>query len=392
MGWDFAAQKPPMPGQELFDEIIPRICAEFDPSRAYHPSSPYGGRVANWPLEGDWHDYSTLAFVPGGSVPLFGSEVGRASTPSLQSMRKFLDGQDLWPDGFDPGVRIPGQPAWPPMWQYRSVNGSWDKVGALENYCDPATAADLIRVIGTAHGEYLSQRVERERRGVPDGGMAGPRRCWGNMVWRLNDCWPIIYWSVIDYYLEPKIPFYYLSRAYEPVLVSFERAEDYIAVWIVNDSPDPAKGTLVVEKLDFSGKILGTMTTEALVSPGESLRCLDLTELGPISLREEFLRARFLNREAICVLGAERYLHLPVAVLEARLKGNAIEVSSDTFVRQVTLTVDGTTGAVFEDNYFDLAPGVKRTVRIRNISGGKRVIIKGLNTEPLVLNSENIEE
>ena len=105
-----------------------------------------------------------------------------------------------------------------------------------------------MRVLGTAHGEYLRERVERERRGVPDGASDGNRRCWGNMVWRLNDSWPIIYWSVVDYYLEPKIPFYFLRRAYEPVLVCFEPTPDRIAVWVVNDSAGEVEGKLKVSR------------------------------------------------------------------------------------------------------------------------------------------------
>ena len=159
MGWDFAGQKPPMPGQELFDKVLPSICAELDPTRSYHPSSPHGGPVSNWPLEGDWHDYSTLWFSPQASVPLFASEVGRVSVPSLRSMRNHMSEEDLWPKGFDPRIRVPGQAAWPPMWQYRSVGGSWDKIGPIEQYADPDSAESLIRVLGTAHGEYLGRRV-----------------------------------------------------------------------------------------------------------------------------------------------------------------------------------------------------------------------------------------
>jgi hypothetical protein len=385
MGWDFAAQKPPMPGQELFDSIIPRICADLDPTRPYHPSSPYGGPVPNWPLEGDWHDYSTLGFTPEASVPLFGSEVGRASTPSLQSMKRFLAEEDLWPGGFDPDVRTPGQAAWPPMWQYRSVNGSWDKLGAVESYCDPASAEDLVRVIGTAHGEYLRDRVERERRGNPDGAAPGPRRCWGNIVWRLNDCWPIIYWSVVDSYLEPKIAYDFLRRAYEPVLVSFERTADRVAVWVVNDSPRKAEGRLVVDRMDFSGTVLGTLAADVSVGPGESRRCLDLTPLGPVSLREEFLHARFGGLESTLILGRERYLHLPAAGMSVTRAGDVLEICSDKFIRQVALTVDGTVGAVFQDNHFDLAPGQKRKVRVLDAAGGTRIFVKGLNTPPVVV-------
>ena len=103
----------------------------------------------------------------------------------------------------------------------------------------------------------------------------------------------MIYSSVIDYYLEPKIAYYFLRRAYEPVLVSFERTEDQICAWVVNDSPDPVAGRLVVERLGFDGKSRGRLEVTAEVPAGQSKRCLDLAELGEISLRSEFLRATF---------------------------------------------------------------------------------------------------
>lgn len=378
MGVDFAGIKTSV-GRELFEQIMPQTSARLDPTRVFHPTSPYGGRVPNWPLEGDWHDYTTLTFSPEASVPTFASEVGRVSAPSIASMRRFLSDDELWPKDFDPGIRTPGRSAWPPMWQYRSVGGSWDKVGPVEQFCDPALAADLIRVLGTAHGEYLGRRVERHRRGVPDGAPHGSRRCWGNMIWRLNDPWPIIYWSAIDYYLEPKIPFYFLRRAYEPVLVSFERTADRISVWVVNDSPESATGKLTVRRLRFDGESGGELSSDVSIAPGESKRSIDLTGFGPISLRNEFLHATFAGHEATYLLIGERYLHLPQAKLSARVDGNRIEVRTDVFARQVALEMEGVTGAVFEDNFFDLAPGQTRTVAIVNSAGGRKVTVKALN-------------
>ena len=379
MGWDFAFGAPPALGSELFEQIMPEASARLDPSRLFHPSSPYGGRAPNWPLEGDWHDYTTLTFSPEASVPLFASEVGRASAPSLASMRRFLSEEELWPAGHDPAICSPGRPAWPPMWQYRSVDGSWDKVGPIEEFCDPTCADDLIRVLGTAHGEYLQRRVERERRGVPDGQPDGQRRCWGNIVWRLNDAWPILYWSVIDYYLEPKIAFYFLRRAYDPVLVCFEKTADRIAAWVVNDSPDPVAGELIVRRRRFDGACRGELRAEAELAPGQSRRCLDLADLGPISLRDEFLHAMFGDREATLLLTGERYLHLPRAGLTVSCSGREVEIATDLFARQVCLEVAGTTGAVSEDNFFDLPPGRTRTVRVLNSAGGEAVTVRALN-------------
>jgi hypothetical protein len=369
--------------------MMPDAVARLDPGRLFHPSSPYGGRVPNWPLEGDWHDYTTLTFSPQASVPLFASEVGRASAPSLTSMKRFLSEEELWPRSYDPAIRTPGKPAWPPMWQYRSVGGSWDKVGPVEQFLDSASAEDLIRVLGTAHGEYLRQRVERHRRGVPDGERVAGRRNWGNMVWRLNDAWPIIYWSVIDYYLEPKIPYYFLRRAYDPVLVSFERTAERIHVWVVNDSPGAVSGVLTVRKRRFDGTVRGEAKAEVAAGPGESKRCLDLTDFGPISLREELLEADFAGRKATYLLAGERYLHLPKSQLRVRGTAGKIEIATDRFARQVTLETVPATGAVFEDNYFDLAPGESRTIAIAGPVAGRQLRVSALNAPEIRVSADD---
>ena len=387
MGHDFKHGGLPDVGNELFGRFMPEAVARLDPDRMFWPSSPYGGRVPNWPLEGDWHDYSTLKFCPEASVPLYASEVGRVSAPSLSSMKKFIADDDLWPEGFSPVIRKPGQAAWPAMWQYRSVGGSWDKVGKLEQFCEPATAEDLIRVLGTAHGEYLRDRVERERRGVPDGAPDGNRRCWGNTVWRLNDSWPIVYWSVIDYYLEPKIAYYFLRRAYDPVLVSFERTDDNISVWVVNDSAEPVSGALTVRHKRFDGRVLGELKADVELAPAESKRCLSLTDFGPVVLRREYLEAEFAGRIASYLLIGERYLHLAQAKLDAQIVNGRIQISTNSFVRQVELKADGVTGAVFEDNYFDLSAEQKRTIKIIDAAGANKIRIKALNAGEIVLES-----
>ncbi|MGC9347188.1 MAG: glycoside hydrolase family 2 protein, partial [Anaerolineae bacterium] len=64
MGWDFAFGEEPTTGRALFEEVMPEICSQLDTDRLFHPSSPYGGPVPNWPLKGDWHDYTTLTFSP----------------------------------------------------------------------------------------------------------------------------------------------------------------------------------------------------------------------------------------------------------------------------------------------------------------------------------------
>jgi beta-mannosidase len=310
-------------------------------------------------------------------------------------MRRFMDDESLWPDGHDPRILTPGEAAWPPMWQYRSVNGSWDKIGPIERYPDPSSPADLIRLLGTAHGEYLQQRVERQRRGAPagaplrDSGLSD-RRCWGATIWRLNDPWPIIYWSAVDAYQEPKIPYYFLRRAYDPVLLSFERTPDVIWVWGVNDGPDAVSGLLKVRRAKFTGEVVDEMQAEVTLASGEARRCLDTTAFGPVSLRTEFLWATLetpdATHQASYLLTGERYLHLPEADLDVvLLKDGSVEIATDLFARQVSLELTGLTGAVFEDNFFDMVPGDRRRLSVIHRPADGVLRIGAVNAEPVIL-------
>ncbi|MFC1762596.1 glycoside hydrolase family 2 protein [Planctomycetota bacterium] len=385
MGWEFARGYGSIPNRDFVEAVMPTLVNELDPTRPFHPSSPWGGPYSNYPLQGDWHDYRTLNFVPLSSVPLFNSEVCRVSPPSATSMRRFLSEEELWPTGFEFKLDEPGKIGWPPMWQYRSSARAWDKIGAIEKLCDPQSPEDLVRVLGTAHGDNWKQRIEQQRRGVSLGQPDGNRRCWGSMVWRLNDPWPIVYMSAIDYYLEPKIAYYSLQRAFSPVLLSFEQTDDRIAVWVCNDSSEPISGTLTLSKMDFNGKVKGELSRFVQVNAGESERALDATPLRTIAKNEEMLVAK-LNGQIVChFVNAERYLHLPKATLTAKLVDDAIEISTDVYAREVTLAFPALTGAVFSDNYFDLIPGQTRRISINHNPDGKSVRIHALNGDPVTV-------
>jgi len=125
---------------------------------------------------------------------------------------------------------------------------------------------------------------------------------------------------------------------------------------------------------------------EVEIQPGKSKRCLDTIDFGPISLRSEFLHAGFAGTNATHLLIGERYLHLPHANLSANIINDKIQISSDVFARQMTLEMDGVTGALFEDNYFDMLPGQTRIIVIMDSAGGKRINISALNANGISVN------
>jgi hypothetical protein len=372
-------------GRLLFQKIMPELVAKFDPQRFFQPSSPWGGEnwpTGNYPLQGDFHDYSSIRYQPLATVPLFTTEVCMVSPYAIHNMRRFMSEEDLWPDGFRFTVDKPGKRAWPPGWEKHGLPTAWDKIGRIQDYCDIQDAGDACRVFGTAHGQYLKERYERQRRGVPDGEPDGNRRSWGAAIWRLNDTWPIIYMSAVDYYLEPKIPFYFLKRACEPVLISFEQTDERVSVWLVNDSPDDISGTLIVELWSFEGEFKKKTERSVTMASGSSGRILELAyEFHEILKRDEFFIARWGDQKKTHLLFPEKFLNLPDAEISASFIDGELVLSSDYFVKDVELYMTNTSGAVFSENYFNLLPGEVKRVSIIDHQNGKSIRIKGVNSE-----------
>lgn len=374
-------------GRELFEVLMPKLVQSHDPTRLFHRSSPWGiSQIPNDPLSGDWHDYTGVKFMPNASVPLFASEFCRVSSPPLSEMQKILTPEELWPSGFVFRIDSPGEAAWPDMWKYRAIGSAWEKKGPIEQFMEPRSAEELVRVLGIAHGEENLRHIGRYRRGTPNGQPDGNRRCWGNTVWRFNDAWPIVYMANVGYYLEPKIPYYYLKRVYEPVLIDFERTDDEIHVWLVNDSPKRVQGTLELKKMTFAGNELGSLSQDITLDPGQSKRCLCATPLGMINLTQEFLAARFNGQTCALLLVGERYLKLPKARLSVERTDKGFHVTSDKYARQVCLKIPGTSGAWFSDNWFDLIPGEGKTITILDQAQGQKLRIGALNAEAVFVN------
>ena len=370
-------------GRELFEEIMPQLVKKHDPNRNFHPSSPWGGEHwinGNDPLEGDWHDYATIRFMPLATTPLFTTEVCMVSPYSVNSMRKFMTEEELWPTGFNFKIDKPGKIAWPDAWEYHTTGNSWQKLGRIQDYLDIQNVDDLCRVTGTAHGEYLKERYERSRRGVVDGQPDGNRRSWGAAIWRFNDTWPMIYMSVVDYYLEPKIPYYFLKRACEQVLISFEITPERHYAWLVNDSSATVNDSLIVELRNFNGKLTKRVAQKVELKAGEAKRVFDLTQFGEILKRSEYLTGRFGNQTVSQLLWTEKFLLLPDAKIQIEKASDGIILKSDKFVKEVALVIPNSTGAVFNDNYFNLLPGEAKHVKISDTANGKTLKAKGVNS------------
>jgi len=199
--------------------VLRQSVSRLDPARPFLEASPSGGDSHNWRV---WH-----AFEPPSAYrddqALFASEFGLQAMPNRVTLEQFIPGEELWPPG--------------PSWGYHGA-----ELEKLLRYARPFLQAGepdldaLIEASQRAQASALQVAVEHYRRAKARGGG-------GVLIWQLNEPWPAISWSLVDYYRRPKAAYAAVKRLMNPVLVSLEyplrryRAGDNLdlSVWVVND-------------------------------------------------------------------------------------------------------------------------------------------------------------
>ncbi len=365
MSRDFAE-----PGREylcssLFEYDLKALTARLDPDRCYLYNSPFGGSYTNDPLYGDTHSYTNSWYVPGSALPRFVSENLRVAFPPVRSLKRYMETEEL---PVPQPIRHGGLP-WPAAYQKITSAESWKKIPPVEEFYDPQTPEEMVYVFGMAAGSYIRRTVEHYRRGREAQEAMGRRRCFGHLIWKLNTTYPHLYSSVLDAYLEPGIPYYFLKRAYEQLLLSVDLG-DHPDVWVVNDTGSEVRGTCQVGLYDMAGNRLEAQCEFPVkVAAGESLLAGRADCFGQFT-RDRIIRARLVD-EAGGVLAAghafadmERHLLFPEPELEMEMRGDTILLRTHRFAHGIELTGEEEKdqfGWYFSDNYFDLFPGeVKR--------------------------------
>ncbi|KAK3991550.1 hypothetical protein QBC44DRAFT_349172 [Cladorrhinum sp. PSN332] len=211
------------PARYIYEHLLPTLVSQETSfsSVIYHPSSPFGdGRSTTLkvdPTVGDIHQWDMWhgEAKPFQSLPemsgRFVSEFGMEAYPHLETVHKFVA---------DESERYPGS---------KTIDFHNKAIGyerrlmtyLSENYrvnYDLACFVHLTQVLqadalGTAYKSWRRQWNTKEK----------GRKCGGALVWQLNDCWPTISWSVVDYYLVKKPAWYAIKRAMKPVAVGVGR-------------------------------------------------------------------------------------------------------------------------------------------------------------------------
>ena len=372
--WNVA--DPPPYGALYYDTILPRAVADLDGHTPYWPGSPFGGNDHNSREEGNVHNWE----VWHGNFPRrFGEPPRRETTPESVSFLRYAEDMGRFISEFgmhaapvEETLRraIPADQLY-----HHSPSMDWHNKDNPKNKGDdlmlgttglPDSLEQYITFSQIAQAEGLKFGVEHFRRRKP--------HCSGTLVWQLDDCWPVLSWSVLDYYGFGKASYYYLRRAYAPVLASFKpSAEGGLELWMTNDTLADLRDTAVVHLATFDGHVVWDGTREFHVPAGASraVACWPPGELagGP----DRYVRVGSSNglfapnryffaaiKDLVRQPGAPRMDVKAAGPREARV---TLRAPADHYVYFAHLTSPSESTHV-SDNYFDLEPGESREVRV----------------------------
>ena len=354
----------------LFRQLLPDIVKRFDSDRFYMHGSPYEanwGRPESWKIAdshnwGTWYGRKPFESFDS-EIPRFMSEYGFQAFPEMKTIRTFAEEKDF---ELESPVMNAHQKATIGNALIKQTMGLYYKV--------PAKFEDLVYVGLVLQGQGMRHGIEAHRRNRP--------YCMGSLFWQLNDSWPVVSWSSIDYYGNWKAMQYQSQRAFAPVLINAIKEGDDLCVYLISDElQDRDDVRLTVELMDFDGKSHGKWTQNGKLTANTSMLFLKKRVDEFLSKQDaatSFLRFTLKAKNGAALADEVFYFaypkdqKLPEARIETSVKkrGEAIEMTlkTDKLARDIFIEVP-VQGVRFSDNFFDLLPGQRKKITITSPEG-----------------------
>jgi beta-mannosidase len=361
--------------KQMFEVDIPEFIKIVDEERPYIASSPkHGwGRAASM-TDGDAHYWGVWVGKKPiedyyDKVPRFMSEYGMQALPDMQSIEKFCNNREI-----DVEQEVF-------KFHQRHSTGFENIRHYLKQY--PLAKNNLAYVYFTnlLQRDAIAIAISAHRSAFP--------YCNGTMLWQLNDSWPGITWSIIDYYNKPKAAYYALDDLYGKNFLTvakqvyqnenqvIDSSKFHFALTLSDCDFDITNCTTTFNVIDFSGDTLyknnlkkwhknetGMLyTTDFFEKKGmEVFRWAECYLV--ITVKDDFgirIQKPFFFEQP-------KVLNLPIAQLKVvNISENILEISTDKIAKDVYLYSKEPT-TKFSANYFTLLPNQKKRVIVKNFN------------------------
>jgi exo-1,4-beta-D-glucosaminidase len=325
----------------------------------------------------------------------FNTEAGPTGEqiPPIETMRMMMPEKDLWP--MSPSWDLRLHKAFFPIAR-AAFESRYGKPTGVEEYC------------------MKSQVFQQEAVKAMFEAFAGNKyKSSGIIYWMYNSAWPKMYWQLYDYFFMPNGAFYGAKTACEPLHVQYNYGDSTIQ--IVNCFYKEFKGlTVTVKAVDFNMKGFSSEKMDAYTAADASPKISKL--VVPKDITKVYFLKLELNDSVGKLLSSNFYWlssngdekadftdlsKLPASTVN--VTSSPLQKTGNKYWISVTIENPGTTLAFavnpkilklkskapvlpvfWEDNYFSLLPGEKKTVKVefdaRNLDGDKPLLkVEGWN-------------
>lgn len=345
---------------ELYESILPKICAEHAKQHDYIPSSPTSGGNFDDPNghnRGDvhfwdvWHgncgfdEYRKHKFR-------FCSEYGYESLPNIKTIDAFC------PENERNLVSYTMES------HQKSCGGNVKIMKYLaDQYLIPTTLEAIVYASQLNQANAIKYGVEHFR------------RCrgytMGSVYWQLNDCWPVASWSSIDYYGRYKALHYFAKKFYQGVSLGLFNENGKITINIANETLSDFKGYIKVGIVKNDLTVIFEDKKDVIVS---SLTSSDACAYGSDLIdnsRDTYFYCELYNENnEILARNTElgtppkhfKFLNPNISVSVKKENGVAqISLKASAFAKNVEVSFKNHDIAL-SDNYFDLISDTPYTI------------------------------
>ena len=351
--------------EKFFYEILPAELRKYDGVTPYIPGSPCGtgyldktisdnhGDTHLWSV---WHGLQPLTYYRK-RMTRFCSEFGLESIPDENTVAIFCPEDEKRLDSDT-------------MRAHQKCLSGNDKIAYYisTRFRLPKKFDDLIYLSQITQSECVRDATEHWRR--------NRGRCNGSIYWQLNDCWPVMSWSSIDYYGRYKALQYCARHFNAPLSVSVAENKRGAAIYVINDTLKDFEGAIEYSLQKFDGEEItrASIATRCDSCKAEKAAYINLKrQLNKVKYNCVLITmlkdndGRVVSRKTT-LFAPEKKLDLPKPKITTDIKvdnGIAyITVSSDKYARYVKVSLKDI-AAPLSDNYFDLTAGESKTISVK---------------------------
>ena len=342
----------------LFEKRIPEILRDLDSGRIYHPSSPAlgWGRKESY-LKEDVHYWG----VWWGMEPFenyekktgrFVSEYGFQSLPDYSQLKKFIPENEL--NLNSESVKS----------HQKHPTGFETIIAYMKSYYPvPDNIEDFAYVSQLLQAQAMKTAIESHRKKMP--------YCMGSLLWQLNDCWPVISWSIIDHYGKPKAAYYQTKKSFKKTILHSALKKDSIQIYAISDEQTLNSGKLKIQLFSPKGTMIYEKNISVTIPANNSTIIATLSTTQIKEFNHQLILKTSLSSNENTLDETIFYFQKP---MEMNLKPSKIKLKKvneeslqlecvDYLSKDIFLSSEN---LEFEENFFDLIPGETKIIKIKN--------------------------